>query len=79
MQLFWYYSNTIGGVRVVVEDDDADEASNIFATYMASLRDGPYPLNPVRGWPIVIVLSLLLGVPIMLFGRRTANPAEPTI
>lgn len=78
VQLFWHYSNTIGGVRVVVKDVDTEEAIKIYTTYMTSLRDGPYPLNPVRAWPIVIIVSLLFGVPLMLFGRRLSNRSEST-
>ncbi|RYD21873.1 MAG: hypothetical protein EOP88_09865 [Verrucomicrobiaceae bacterium] len=70
VQLFWHYSNTIGGVRVAVEEEDAETAAAIHQEYMASLREGPYPLQPVRAWPTVILVSLLVGVPMILFGRR---------
>lgn len=70
VQLFWYHSNAVGGVRLAVDEHDADEASTIYQEYMESLRQGPYPLQPVRAWPVVIMLSLLVGVPMMLFGRR---------
>lgn len=70
VQLFWYYSNTIGGVRVVVNEEDADAATSAHNSYMAVIREGPYPLNPVRAWPVVLVLSLILGAPFMLFGRN---------
>lgn len=74
VQLFWYYSNTIGGVRVVVEEEDAEEAARAHTEYMAALREGPYPLNPVRAWPLVLLLSLWTQVPLMLFGRRMRSP-----
>ena len=70
VQLFWYYSNTIGGVRVGVDDADAEAAINAYETYMTALRAGPYPLNPVRAWPIVLLMSLLVGAPFILFGRH---------
>jgi len=70
VQLFWHYSNAIGGVRLAVNDDDADEAAAFFREYTDSLRSGPYPVAPVRAWPVVIVFSLLLGVPFLLFGRN---------
>lgn len=69
VQLFWSYSNSIGGVRVVVGDPDAEDANNLYRTYMEALRTGPYPLHPVRAWPIVLLLSLMLGAPCILFGR----------
>jgi len=71
IQLFWYYSNTIGGVRIVVDDADQDDAIAAYKTYMEALRSGPYPFNPVRAWPIVLGLSLFVGVPFMLFGRKS--------
>ncbi|MEI6178323.1 MAG: hypothetical protein WCS43_15630 [Verrucomicrobiota bacterium] len=69
VQLFWYYSNTVGGVRVGVDDADAESAIGVYNTYMTALRVGPYPLNPVRAWPVVALISLLVGAPFILFGR----------
>jgi hypothetical protein len=77
VQLFWYYSNTIGGVRVVVDDSDVDDATGAYKTYMAALRDGPYPINPVRAWPIVVLISLIVGAPFILFGRQSLLPRTP--
>ncbi|MFT3991076.1 MAG: DUF2007 domain-containing protein [Luteolibacter sp.] len=70
VQLFWQYSNAIGGVRVVVSDDDAGEAAAIYRDYSATLKEGPYPVSPVRIWPVVALISLLVGGPFLLFGRR---------
>ena len=82
VQLFWKYSNAIGGVRVVVDDADAEAATKVYETYMVGLRTGPYPLNPVRAWPIVALISLLVWIPLILFGRHkrsgsaTNNPPD---
>lgn len=70
VQLFWHYSNAIGGVRLVVDDEDLEGAEVIYQDYMSLLRKGDYPLQPVRGWPIVILLSLFFSVPLMIFGRN---------
>ena len=70
VQLFWYYSNAVGGVRVVAGNADAEAAITAHATYMSALRAGPYPLNPVRAWPLVLVISLVVGAPCILFGRH---------
>jgi hypothetical protein len=78
VQLFWYYSNTIGGVRLAVEDEDAEIATAIHQEYMASLREGPYPLQPVRAWPAVILMSLVVGVPMILFGRQQIRSKAAT-
>ena len=71
VQLFWYYSNTIGGVRVGFDDTDAEAAGGAYKTYMTALNTGPYPLNPVRAWPVVLLISLLVGGPFILFGRNS--------
>src|SRR6478735_3430746 len=73
VQLFWHYSNAVGGVRVAVNEEDEEDARNLHQEYMSSLRAGPYPLQPVRGWPIVILLSIALGAPLLLFGRRAVG------
>ncbi len=77
VQLFWIYSNTIGGVRVAVNETDADAATSAYESYMAALREGPYPLQPVRAWPVVLVLSLILSVPFLLFGRKASDRTAP--
>ena len=72
-QLFWYYCNAIGGVRVCVDDSDAEDADEAYRTYSEALRAGPYPVTPVRAWPMVLLVSLLIGYPMILFGRRSAS------
>jgi len=71
VQLFWYYSNAIGGVRVEVGDTDSEAAGEAYKSYMTALRTGPYPLNPVRAWPLVLLMSFLVGYPFILFGRHS--------
>lgn len=70
IQLFWHYSNAIGGVRLVVHDDDREAAETVCQEYMQALRSGPYPEQPVKAWPVVALISLFIGVPLLLFGRR---------
>lgn len=76
VQLFWYYRNAIGGVRVVVDDSDVDEARGAYKAHAEALRDGSHPLNPVRAWPIVVLISLIVGAPFLLFGRQSLLPHE---
>ena len=64
-QVCWKYSDAIGGVQVSVADEDGTEAAMLYQQYMTALRDGPYPHREVRAWPLVAVLTLLLGVPII--------------
>lgn len=72
-QLFWIYSNATGGVRLEVADEDAQEAAALYHEYMTALRSGPYPETTVRAWPLVALVSLLVGVPLLLFGRRSGR------
>lgn len=76
VQLFWHYSNAIGGVRVVVEPDDVEDAVALYQEYMAALRNGPYPERPVRAWPVIVLLSIALGAPFLLFGRKSRAREE---
>lgn len=77
VQLFWHYSNAIGGVRLAVDDDDAEDALTSYHEYMEALNAGPYPERPVRVWPAVALLSLIVGVPFLIFGRRDDKSRAP--
>jgi hypothetical protein len=77
VQLFWHYSNAIGGVRLAVDDEDAEDAVAAYHEYMAALSAGPSPERPVRVWPAVALLSLIVGAPLLLFGRRDAKSKDP--
>jgi hypothetical protein len=70
VRICWQYSNAIGGVRLVVEEEDADEAVALYGEYRASLLDGPYPLSPFRAWQLAAALTLVTGLPMLVFGRR---------
>jgi hypothetical protein len=74
---FWHYSNAIGGVRLAVEDIDIEDASTAYQEYMAALREGPYPEEPVRIWPAVALLSLCFGLPLLLLGRHRKGTTPP--
>jgi len=73
VQLFWHYSNAIGGVRLTVHEDDLPEARAAYHDYMQALRSGPYPERPVKAWPAVALLSFIVGVPLLIFGRGMAK------
>ena len=70
VQVAWHYSNAIGGVRVVVHDQDAIDANNATHEYFRELRVDPLPLNTPRAWPVVMIVSLFMGVPALIFGRN---------
>lgn len=68
-QLFWNYRFATGGVRVVLENDmDAEQAEAMKEEYLSALS--PQPTEEVIGWPVVALLSLVMGVPMPVFGRR---------
>ena len=79
-QLFWHYSDAIGGVRVVVDDSDAEEAAAAHLEYMEGLRTGPYPLTVPRGGVLMALFAIAFGLPALIFGRRLigsqASPVE---
>jgi len=69
-QLFWNYRFATGGVRVVLEDEaDRDAAEMMKEEYLGALS--PEPVEEVIGWPVVAVLSLVMGVPMPVFGKRS--------
>lgn len=76
VQLFWHYSNAIGGVRVVVGGEDADSAAEASREYFGALRSVPRETSGARAWPLVLLLSLALGAPFLLFGRALAKGAR---
>ena len=76
-QLFWHYRYASGGVRVVLDDaDDADMADAATAEYFSSLRTEPPAIPPMRGWPVVLLLSFWMGMPMPIFGRRKLAGAD---
>lgn len=70
VQLFWHYSNAIGGVRVVVADEDEEVALAAYREYMDALQQEPRLMSVVRGWPVVVLLFFAMGIPALIFGRR---------
>ena len=80
IQLAWYYSNALGGVRVTVDDEDCEEAVKSYREYSEALHKDPSPTTVARAWPIVLLGSLVTGVPTLLFGRRKVkNPMHPAV
>jgi hypothetical protein len=72
-QLFWHYTQAFGGIRVVVADEDVEQAEELYLEYDASMKSAPFVVPPVRAWPIVALASLFLGLPVMLFGRKSKS------
>jgi hypothetical protein len=70
-QLFWHLTQAIGWVRVTVANEDLETARAHYGEYTKALNDGPPVVEEVRRWPIVLVVSVVLGVPFILFGRKS--------
>lgn len=74
-QLFWQYRYASGGTRVVLDDpDDWAEAESAAVEYFESREGTTTTIPPMRGWLVVLFLSLLIGGPFPLFGRGKAAP-----
>lgn len=70
-QWFWLYRNACGGTRVVLDDEsEQGEAEEAAKEYFAALRSDPPVVGQVRAWPLVLLLSLVAGLPLLIFGRR---------
>jgi Putative prokaryotic signal transducing protein len=69
----WFWQNTLafGGVRVAVADEDSEHAEQLYVEYNESMKTAPFVERPVRAWPIVVLLSLIAGVPLILLGRKS--------
>ena len=73
VQLFWHYSNAIGGVRVVVGPDDEEEAAEAHREYLKVLRAAPREFTGTRAWPVVLLLAIFFGAPFIAFGRSPGS------
>lgn len=72
-QNHWLYTHAIGGIRVVVSEEDAEEATELFRAYEESIRSGPPVVGDVKAWPIVLLVSVIVGLPLFLLGRKKAD------
>lgn len=72
-QLFRHYSMVPGGVRVVVADEDREQAEGFFADYTARLSQDTVLSEEVRARPFAILISLLAGFPLVLLGKKFAG------
>lgn len=70
-QWLWHYTQAFGGIRVDVADEDAEQAEELFVEYNESMKTAPFVEPPVRAWPLVALVSLLFGFPLMLLGRKS--------
>lgn len=55
---------------MVVGKEDAEKAVELFRTYEDSLRSGPPVVGDVKAWPIALLVSFIVGVPLFLLGRK---------
>ncbi len=69
-QLWWLYTQAIGGIRVVVDVDVAEQAADLYSAYEKAIATGPNVVGDVKAWPAVLLVSLVIGVPFLLLGRE---------
>jgi hypothetical protein len=70
VHLFWYYSDAIGGVRLMVPEGQLEEARALAREYGRDISVDRAPPAWPRLWPLVLLLSWGVGVPMIIFGRR---------
>lgn len=70
IQWFWYYSGAMGGVRVVVANENYSQAAAVYQAYLDRQMSDPTELTVARGGLWVVLLSLITNVPALFFGRR---------
>ena len=72
VQLDWFYSWIVGGVRLVVAPEDQAEAVRILKSCSRIEMDGKYELlNIPAGHLLSVLLTLFGGAPCLIFGRHT--------
>jgi hypothetical protein len=72
-QIHWFSTQLIGGVRVVVDGEDAARAGEFFKSYETNVNAGPQVVGDVKAWPLVLLVSFIVGVPLFLLGRKSAD------
>lgn len=75
-QLCWHYTIAVGGIRVAVADEDAKQAAAMYKEYEQTLTAKPAAVGDVRYWPVVLLLTFLMSVPFMIFGRKLPNSED---
>jgi hypothetical protein len=78
-QLFWTWIQVTGGVRVVVAAEDSDRAGELFSEYESRILAAPAVVGDVKFWPLALLATVIIGLPFMIFGRRSpeAEPGNP--
>lgn len=79
-QLCWHYRAATGGVRVVIHDvDDLPAAEEARQEYFSTINAKPSVTSEVRWWPVVLLLSWMVGGPLLLFGRRAIRREKNSV
>lgn len=68
-QNYWLYTFAVGGVRVSVADEDVERAVELYRDYEQRVVAAPEVVGDVKAWPIALLATFLVGVPVFLFGR----------
>lgn len=69
-QVHWLYTAAIGGVRVVVNPAEAEKAAELYVDYDQNIAEADVTSGEIKYWPVVLVVSLVVSVPLLLFGKN---------
>jgi hypothetical protein len=69
----WLYTHSIGGIRVVADKEDAPQAAELYRKYEENVNAGPAVVGDVKAWPVVLLVSIMLGFPMFLLGRKKSG------
>ncbi len=69
-QLNWFYPALIGGLRIVVDPSDAERAAELYKHYDEKLSEADLTSGEIKHWPLVLLASLAVSIPLLIFGRK---------
>ncbi len=70
LQMQWLYTAAVGGVRVVVDEEDLERAMELLEAYEETVTASPQVVGDVKVWPMALLVSFIVGVPCFLLGRK---------
>ncbi len=78
-QVQWLWTQAIGGIRVLVGDEDAERAVELYRGYESRVNAAPSVVGDVKIWPLALLATAIIGLPFMLFGRKPpeSEPGNP--
>jgi hypothetical protein len=72
-QLLPHHCFATGGTRLAVAEENAERAEALYREYQDRVLEGPPVVGDARAWPFALLISLLLGGPLLWFGRKAVR------